>query len=126
MQSPLGGINASEDADSQPTALDPHMREGAFYVFTLAEFQRILSEKELAVCAKYFNVQPHGNVDRRFDHQGELVGQNTLCVASTPPALAAELRLPEAEIQTLLASGKRKLLHYRDTHRPRPALDDKI
>ncbi|KAK3109535.1 hypothetical protein LTR53_017124, partial [Teratosphaeriaceae sp. CCFEE 6253] len=126
MQSPLGGINASEDADSQPTALDPYKREGAFYVFTLAEFQQILSEKELAVCAKYFNVQPNGNVDRRFDHQGELVGQNTLCVASTPPALAAELRLSEAEIQTLLASGKRKLLQYRDMHRPRPALDDKI
>ncbi|EMC96584.1 hypothetical protein BAUCODRAFT_33944 [Baudoinia panamericana UAMH 10762] len=126
MQSSLGGINASEDADSLPTAIDHHKREGAFYVWTLDEFKELLTDEEATVCARYWNVQPNGNVDRRYDHQGELVGRNTLCVQYDTPDLASELGMSDSEVKRLIGSGRKKLLEYRDKNRPLPSLDDKI
>lgn len=126
MVSNLGGIHASEDADSLPTAVDKQKREGAYYVWTMDEFKGLLSEQEADLCARYWNVKPDGNVDRRFDHQGELVGQNTLCVQTSSEELAKEVGLAEQEIQDILRSGRQKLLSYREKSRPRPALDDKI
>nr|POF17729.1 spermatogenesis-associated protein 20 [Quercus suber] len=126
MLSPLGGINASEDADSLPTAADKTKREGAYYVWTAEEFQTILDGEEAAVCAKYWDVRPDGNVDRRFDSQGELVGQNTLCVKYEPSQLAAELKMSEDDVRSIISSGRRKLRAFREANRPRPALDDKI
>lgn len=126
MASPLGGINSSEDADSLPTAVDQHKREGAYYVWTLDEFKGILTEQETDICAKYWNVRNEGNIDRRFDAQGELVGQNTLCVSYEMGDLAKEVGLDEHEVQRILQSGRQKLRAYREANRPRPALDDKI
>ncbi len=126
MASSLGGINASEDADSLPTMLDKHKREGSFYVWTMDEFKSVLSEQEVTVCAKYWDVRPDGNIDMRYDAQGELVGQNTLCVKYEPSELAKELSLAEDEVKRTLQDGRQKLLAYRDKNRPRPALDDKI
>lgn len=126
MASSLGGINSSEDADSLPTAIDKHKLEGAYYVWSMDELKGILSEKELEVCAKYWNVQKDGNIDRRFDAQGELVGQNTLCISYELLDLAKELGVSEDETRSILQDGRRKLLDYRENNRPRPALDDKI
>ena len=126
MLSSLGGINASEDADSLPTALDKEKREGAYYVWTMDEFSGILSEQEAKVCAKYWDVQPDGNIDRRYDAQGELVGQSTLCVKFTAAELAKEECLSEEEVMRTLQDGRQKLLAYREKNRPRPSLDDKI
>ncbi|KAK0935676.1 hypothetical protein LTR29_012748 [Friedmanniomyces endolithicus] len=126
MQSSLGGINASEDADSLEAEHDHHKLEGAFYVFSMNEFEKVLTGEELKVCTKYWNMQPKGNVERRYDHQGELVGKNTLCVMYDTPELAKELSMSDEEVKRAIASGKRKLLDYRNKKRPRPALDDKI
>lgn len=127
MASSFGGINSSEDADSLPTAIDKHKREGAYYVWTLDELKGVLTEQEAEVCSKYWSVQKDGNVDRRFDAQGELVGQNTLCVAyDTTAALAQEVGLSEDEVTEILRDGRQKLLAHREKSRPRPALDDKI
>ncbi|TKA24102.1 hypothetical protein B0A50_06842 [Salinomyces thailandicus] len=126
MQSDLGGINASEDADSAPTAKAEHKREGAFYVWSMAEFEEILTGDELNICSKYWNVQPEGNVDRRFDHQGELVGKNTLCACCEVAELVKELSIPAEDVKKNIDSGRTKLLQYRDANRPRPTLDDKI
>lgn len=126
MRSELGGIHASENADSAPSAIDHHKREGAFYVFSYDEFKQILDTDELKVAAKYYNVKPGGNVDGRYDQQGELAGKNTLCVVYDIVDLATELSMPEDKVKALIASSKRKLLEYRDANRPRPSLDDKI
>ncbi|USW49229.1 Putative spermatogenesis-associated protein [Septoria linicola] len=126
MQSELGGIHSAEDADSLPNAIDTHKCEGAYYVWTLEEFTKVLSEEELKVCAKYWNVKAEGNVDRRHDAQGELIKQNTLCVSYELADLASELGLAEDAVKKVLESGKQKLLAYRNENRPRPALDDKI
>lgn len=126
MQSELGGIHSAEDADSLPTANDKHKREGAYYVWTLEEFKNLLSEEEVKVCTKYWNVKAEGNVERRHDIQGELIKQNTLCVSYETADLAKELDLAEDEVKRAIEGGRRKLLAYREANRPRPALDDKI
>lgn len=126
MQSSLGGFHASEDADSRPGEGDPHKREGAFYVWTRDEFNEVLSENEAMVCAKYWGVRPEGNVDRRFDHQGELIGKNTLSVQYDFEDLAKELSMEEEEVKRLVRAGRQKLLDFREFKRPRPTLDDKI
>ncbi|KAL1584749.1 hypothetical protein WHR41_06939 [Cladosporium halotolerans] len=126
MLSPLGAIHASEDADSLPTAADKEKREGAFYVYSVDEIQRVLSAQEADVITRYWGLQAAGNIDPQFDAQGELKGQNTLCVQMTPNELATELELPETKVNDLLKSSRQKLLAYRDSNRPRPALDDKI
>ncbi|KAK3701572.1 hypothetical protein LTR37_015426 [Vermiconidia calcicola] len=126
MISDLGGIHAAEDADSLATAIDHHKREGAYYVWTTDEFTQVLTEQEAKICAKYWNVKPQGNVDKRADIQGELVGQNTLCVKYDIPDLAREVGMSEEDVKGLLQEGRQKLLAYREENRPRPALDDKI
>ncbi|KAF2216258.1 hypothetical protein CERZMDRAFT_109199 [Cercospora zeae-maydis SCOH1-5] len=126
MQSELGGIHSAEDADSLPSANETHKREGAFYVWTMDDFTKVLSEDELNVCAKYWNVKEEGNVDRRHDVQGELVKQNTLCVSYEVADLANELGMAEELVKQAIEGGRKKLMAYREKHRPRPALDDKI
>lgn len=126
MASPLGAINASEDADSSASAIDHHKREGAYYVWTMDEFNSILGEREAAVCAKYWNVKPDGNVERKYDHQGELIGKNTLCVVCEPAELAKTFGTGEEDIKRMLDDGRQKLLAYREKNRPAPSLDDKI
>ncbi|KAF1827325.1 uncharacterized protein K489DRAFT_366495 [Dissoconium aciculare CBS 342.82] len=126
MASPLGGINSSEDADSLPTSGDEHKREGAYYVWKIEEFRSILDEEEFNICRKYWGVHADGNIDARFDPQGELAGQNTLCVRYEVPALASELGMETEKVDQIVQSGRRKLQAYRESNRPRPALDDKI
>lgn len=126
MLSSLGGINSAEDADSLPTSMDTQKQEGAFYVWTMDEFKGNLTEHEAKICAKYWNVQPDGNIDHRYDAHGELVGQNTLCVRYEIAELGKEEGLSEAETKQILQDGRQKLLAYREKNRPRPALDDKI
>lgn len=126
MASSIGGICSAEDADSLTTLTDQHKREGAYYVWTSDEFKTILSEEELKICSRYWGVKPEGNIDRRFDAQGELVGQNTLCVQFEPSELAEELGVTEGDVKLVLQQGRQKLLSYREQNRPRPALDDKI
>ncbi|CZT20044.1 related to DUF255 domain protein [Ramularia collo-cygni] len=127
MSSPLGGINASEDADSLATASDHHKREGAYYVWTMEEFNTVLGDSDAKVCAAYWGVKQEGNVERRFDVQGELIGQNTLCVQCEFSELAAKFSMEEEEeVKRVISEGRQKLLAHRERTRPRPALDDKI
>lgn len=128
MVSSLGAIHASEDADSAESAdATGPKREGAFYVWTAAELEKILSPDEYAVCSAYWGVRPEGNVDPRFDSQGELAGQNTLCVQCSDFAALGSVTGQSAEVaEQLVKSGAAKLAAYREAHRPRPALDDKI
>ncbi|QIX02153.1 hypothetical protein AMS68_007670 [Peltaster fructicola] len=126
MASPTGGINASEDADSAISSQDHEKSEGAFYVWTIDELSSLLDAKELEVVTKYWGVQANGNVDGRFDVQGELKGKNTLAVQITTADLAAHLNMTEHEITRTIATARQKVLAHREQNRPRPGLDDKI
>ncbi|KAF2154554.1 hypothetical protein K461DRAFT_222855 [Myriangium duriaei CBS 260.36] len=127
IQSQTGGFHASEDADSAPSFSVKEHKEGAFYVWSLDEFKRVISDDKAAeMCAEYYNVKPGGNVSSRFDAQGELEGLNTLTINATIPDLASKHSVTEEEIVKIISSSNARLLQYRDANRPRPHLDDKI
>ena len=123
---PHGGFYSAEDADSYPTSNDSEKREGAYYVWTLRDFQTVLGDQAGDVCARYFGLDSDGNVARENDPHDELMGQNVLSIKATPKALAQEFGLVEEDVIKILHDGRRKLREYRERHRPRPALDDKI
>lgn len=126
MHSPSGGFFTAEDADSLYRATDKEKREGAFYVWTLKEFQSILGDRDAGVLAKYYNVGEHGNVEPEHDAHDELIDQNVLAVASSPDTLGKEFGLAREEVERILEEGRIKLRNHREKERPRPALDDKI
>ena len=55
-------------------------KEGAFYVWTVGEFARLLGD-DAPVASRRFGVEPHGNA--LADPQGEFEGQNILYVAQS-------------------------------------------
>lgn len=129
---PGGGWYASEDADSRatiPTGVDgvtDHKKEGAFYVWTLKEFQSILGDRDASILARHFGVKSDGNVPAEHDMHDEFLTQNVLHIDATPSVLAKEFGLPEAEIVRVIKSGKVKLAEYRKSKRERPEVDTKI
>ncbi|RMG44914.1 MAG: thioredoxin domain-containing protein [Acidobacteria bacterium] len=100
MTHPDGGFYSAEDADSEG-------EEGKFYVWTLEELQRLLSEDELDAVRSAYGVTSHGNFER---------GTNILVLQ---PGHHRTARPPELE------SARRKLLAAR-ARRVRPQRDDKI
>ncbi|KAL9580403.1 MAG: hypothetical protein Q9203_006318, partial [Teloschistes exilis] len=126
MAAPTGGFYSAEDADSYPTQSDNEKREGAYYVWTLKEFRTVLGDRDGNICARFYGVLADGNVARENDPHDEFISQNVLHVTTTPAALARQVGMPETEVVTILKEGRKKLRDYREKHRPRPALDDKI
>lgn len=127
IHSKTGGFHASEDADSMPTAYDEEHKEGAFYVWTADEFRKAIDDEKAAkICAEYWNVREGGNVNPRHDPSGELEDKNNLSVVKEPSDLAKQFNVSEDEVLQTIAKARSSLLAYRNEHRPRPHLDDKI
>jgi uncharacterized protein YyaL (SSP411 family) len=93
MHAESGGFFSSEDADSLYRSSDKEKREGAFYVWTLKEFQEILGDRDAEILARYYNVRDEGNVAPEHDAHDELINQNVLAVNNTERAAQ---RPPEA------------------------------
>jgi len=120
---PDGGFYSAEDADSQEREGSEPV-EGAFYVWTMAEVERVLGA-DAAVAASNFGLKPGGNVPPEKDPHGEFTGKNIL--AQVRP-LAETARLSGLEPQAasdLLASCLERLRSARSARR-RPHLDDKV
>ncbi|HVX67882.1 MAG TPA: thioredoxin domain-containing protein, partial [Bryobacteraceae bacterium] len=124
MTAPEGGFYSAEDADSALEAADPARKaEGAFYVWTAAEIERIAGQPAAAWFAWHYGVQPDGNV--RDDPHGEFSRKNILFGAHTEQETAQQFGRPEAEVRETLEAVRARLLDARAA-RPRPHLDDKI
>lgn len=120
---PDGAFFTAEDADSAaPDTAAGHV-EGAFYVWTAAEFERALGRLEAALPAYAFGLEPAGNTGPAGEES--LPGQNVLYRARTLAECAAHFRLPEAEAGARLTAAIARLRNIRD-RRPRPAVDDKV
>ena len=126
MAAPGGGFFSAEDADSYPSKSDNEKREGAYYVWSLKEFHDVLGGKDGDICARFYGVTADGNVASQNDPHDEFISQNVLNVTTTPSALAKKFGIPEVSITQTLKAGRQKLREYRENHRPRPSLDDKI
>jgi uncharacterized protein len=120
---PEGGFYSAEDADSLPEGGSEPV-EGAFYVWTLAEVERVLGP-DAGLVAGHFGMTPEGNVPRERDPHGEFAGRNILAQVR-PLAETAKLSGMEPEgASDLLASCLARLLAVRSARR-RPHLDDKV
>ena len=104
LRDPEGGYYTAEDADSAVEAGSQEHREGAYYTWSEAQLQEVLTPSQLELAARCLGTRPEGNAKSE-----ELQGQNVLYVASSSPP---------PELLKILREARLK--------RPRPALDDKI
>ncbi len=121
---PPGGFYSAEDAESAPDPSQPkRKREGAFYVWTKAELDRILGPEKGAIFAHSFGVEPGGNA--LSDPHKVFVSQNILYRAQTREETARKFQIPQDQVDAVLRESRRLLLEVRN-QRMRPLLDDKI
>ena len=124
MTHPEGGFYSAEDADSIIDPAHPEEKgEGAFYVWTQEEIEKILGQKEAELIAYHFGVHSGGNVLE--DPHGEFPGKNILYVAHSAAESASHFGISEDEVDRKLSKARKKLFDAR-AGRPRPHLDDKI
>ena len=123
MRDRSGGFFSAEDADSaQPGKTEAEKVEGAFYVWSYQDIERLLGD-DTAPFAAFYGVKPAGNVAK--DPFGEFTKKNLLYKSRELEAVAQEFALSPQELQSLLKRGREKLFKHRRA-RPRPLLDDKI
>ncbi len=108
MQSPEGGYYSSLDADSEGA-------EGRFYGWTREQVKALLSTEEYAVLAPRFGLDQAANFE----------GCWHLRVCRGIDELACEKNLESAQVRTVLASAREKLLAARK-QRVHPGRDEKI
>jgi len=116
MTSPAGGFYSAEDADSEG-------EEGKFYLWTEDEIRKILGKSDADLYVKAFGVERGGNFTDPFGKQN--AGANILRLTKPVKDLAAELKIPEADLQTRLEAARQKLFTVREK-RVHPGKDDKI
>jgi uncharacterized protein len=123
---PHGGFYSAEDADSIPPEdvdkPDARKTEGAFYLWTEAEIERLLGD-DAVVALRRFGVEAEGNALQ--DPHGELRGRNVLYVAQSIEDIAARSSRSAEDIIESLGRIRAKLATAR-AGRPRPHLDDKV
>ncbi len=125
LRSPDGGFYTAEDADSLIEEGKAEHGEGAFYVWSAEEIEKILASEDANILSYCYDVQPEGNVPSERDPQGEFRGKSILRAVHSVDAAAQEFSKPTAEIERRLADARQKLFAARE-QRPRPLLDDKI
>jgi len=114
LASPEGAFFSAEDADS-PTG------EGAFYLWTPEEIEKILGKEDAIVAAHVFGITPAGN----YQETGSGPAQNILTCNKSISEAAASTGLSKADFEIKLASIRARLFAARED-RSRPAIDDKI
>ena len=121
---PPGGFYSAEDAESAPDPSQPkRKREGAFYVWTKAELDRILGPERGAIFAHSFGIEPGGNA--LSDPHEVFVNQNILYRAHSLDEAAPKFKRSPDQVDSILRESRRLLLQVRN-QRMRPYLDDKI
>jgi uncharacterized protein YyaL (SSP411 family) len=120
-----GGFYSAEDADSLLEHGRPEHGEGAFYVWTKTEIDRVLGEEAAPIFHRVYGVEAEGNSPAGSDPLNELKGKNTLIRRMDLAEAARLFKRDEAELDQMLAASRKKLFTER-AKRPRPHLDDKI
>ena len=118
-----GGFYSAEDADSREPEDPTHASEGAFYLWTKKEIERLLQADNAEVFCRYFGVDEHGNA--LSDPQGEIRGRNILFTPFTVEQTAKFFSMDEVAVTRVIEDGRAKLFAAR-SQRPRPLRDDKI
>lgn len=122
---PAGGFYSAEDADSLLAHGKPEHGEGAFYIWTRAEIDQILSAEDAAIFRRFYGVEDAGNAPEGSDPHDEFKGKNTLIRRLSVDEGAKEFGKSAGDIEQSLARSRQTLFELR-ARRPRPHLDDKI
>jgi uncharacterized protein YyaL (SSP411 family) len=118
-----GGFYSAEDADSLIAQGKPERGEGAFYVWSKEEIDRLLGADRAKVFEYHYGVEPNGNAPE--DPQGEFKNKNILIQRYDIADTAKKFGLTKEKTEQLLDES-RKILFEARAKRPRPARDDKI
>jgi len=118
-----GGFYSAEDADSLIAQGKPEHAEGAFYVWSKDEIDKLLGPERAKVFEYHYGVEPKGNAPE--DPQGEFKNKNILIQRHDVADTAKKFSLTKEKTEPLLMES-RKLLFDARAKRPRPARDDKV
>jgi uncharacterized protein YyaL (SSP411 family) len=122
MTAPDGGFFSAEDADSLMAGEGTEKREGAFYVWTADDIDRLFGD-DAPVVRRRFGIENAGNA--LADPQGEFTSQNILYVAQSIEEVAARSGRRAPDVEAILDRARATLFEARAS-RPRPHLDDKL
>jgi uncharacterized protein YyaL (SSP411 family) len=125
MEQPRGGFASAEDADSQVVAGKPDTSEGAFYVWSAKQIERVIGTPDDEVFRYAYGVEPGGNVPGHQDIRGEMKGKNVLYEAHSTEETAKKFNIGVEPAADKLTSGRKALFAAR-VRRPHPPLDDKV
>ncbi len=115
MRHPAGCFYAALDADSEGI-------EGRYYLWTLAELERVLGP-DAPLAAAWYGVTPAGNF--HDPHHPELTGRNVLTARPDVEDLERRFGLTQDELLDRLESIQERLFYARQERVP-PGLDDKV
>ena len=114
LTSPDGAFYSAEDADSAGG-------EGAFYLWTAGEMEKILGKEDTIRAARIFNVIQSGN----YPDTTTGIGQNILYRSESLTGLSSVFGISESDLEHQLESLRARLFAAR-SQRSRPSLDDKV
>jgi uncharacterized protein YyaL (SSP411 family) len=110
MRDAAGGFYSAEDADSRLNASSTDMGEGAYYVWTVADLQRVAgTDGQLA--SDYYGIEPGA--------------AQALSSRRSLTEIAARLNRSDVSVRQSLDAARRALLQER-ARRPRPHRDEKV
>jgi len=116
MRGPEGGFFSAEDADSEG-------REGAYYLWPLAEFREVLGEEEARFWEPVFGLTAEGNFAE--EATGKPTGENLLALGQPLARWAKELGTTEEALWARWEEARQRLFAAR-ARRVRPLKDDKV
>jgi uncharacterized protein YyaL (SSP411 family) len=124
LRHPDGGYFSAEDADSPPPDAPDRHAEGAFYVWSAEEIDRVLGE-DAPLFRMAYGVEPEGNVNPENDPHEEFADLNILFRTASEQELARYFSLEPGEVAHRLEHARNLLFECRAA-RPRPHRDEKI
>jgi uncharacterized protein YyaL (SSP411 family) len=111
-----GGFYSAQDADSEGV-------EGKFYLWSFAQIQEILTQRDAQLYQSIFNISVDGNFASP-DHEGTNA-TNIPHLKKPLSEISKDLKLPQADLQNRLERIRQKLFQTRK-NRIHPFKDDKI
>ena len=108
MRHPEGGFYSTQDADSEG-------EEGKFFVWSVAEINRLLGEEDGEIFSRIYDVSEQGNFEAK----------NILHPILTVEQASKFFRRDQADIKELIATAREKLFVHRES-RIKPFRDEKI
>jgi uncharacterized protein YyaL (SSP411 family) len=123
MTSKEGAFYSAEDADSLLEQGKSDHAEGAFYVWTKDEIDKLLGAERAKIFDYHYGVEAGGNAPE--DPHGEFKNKNILIQRHDIGDTAKKFGLTKEKTEQLLAES-RKLLFDARARRPRPHLDGKV